>query len=99
MLGIFSYYYSSWTNSVFDTEIYKFGASPSLASTATLATTSLNRGSYVELSFYLGGLVTSIGSTNTNKILLVDFVSSSGWTSGTNDPFNSYSTTAAVFLI
>ena len=38
-------------------------------------------------------LAMSIGSANTNYILLAEFSGSSGWT-GNNDPFKSYVNTA-----
>ena len=98
LMGVFAYYSGGWNDVTSDTEVFNIATSPSLATTATIASTANNRGGYAELSFYLGNLITTIGSS-TNKILLVDFVSSSGWTSGANDPFNSYSTSAAVFLI
>lgn len=99
IMGNYFYYWSgNWHDSACGWQVYNTALPPSLATTATLATTANNRGGYVELSFYLGNLATTIGS-DSGKILLVDFISSSTWTSGANDPFNSYSTTAAVFQI
>lgn len=96
--GLYAYKSTgAWTNQVRKTDMWNTATNPSLASTATVAVTSLNRGGMVELSFSITNLATSIGSS-TNKILLVDFVGSSGWT-GANDPLASYSSTDAVLLI
>lgn len=84
VLGL--YYYQSagtWNTRTLDTATFNTANRPSLASTATISTTATNRNSPVEFSFYLGNLATSIGTSNTNKILLLDFVGSSAWA----DPF------------
>lgn len=98
LLGVFSYYSGGWNDVTNGIQVINTAVPPTLATSATIATTANNRGGTVELSFYLSNLVTNIG-TSSNKILLVDFVGSSGWSAGANDPFSSYSTTDPVFLI
>jgi hypothetical protein len=69
VFGLYSFQSAgTWYTRTLDTATFNTANRPSLASTAT------NCNSPVEFSFYLSNLATSIGTSNTNKILLLDFV-------------------------
>jgi hypothetical protein len=85
-VGVYRHYLTTYTPVIRQVD---FLPTQELADTATLSTISNNRGGVTELSFELEGLKTSIGSSETNYLLLAEFLNSNGWTSS-NDPFATY---------
>lgn len=92
MSGTYNYQYhtDAWVDQVRNNA---YLPTQSLASTAIVTTLTDTREAVTELIMEVKSLALSIGSANTNYMLLAEFIGTSGWT-GSNDPFKSYTNTA-----